>query len=112
MGDAVREGHRINLPERRVAGGAEVAPLVALDGDAVVVSAVKLADDGSGDVVVRMYEALGGRARTRLTAGFALRRAAVCDLLERPVGEAAVEDGGVPLDMRPFEIVTLRLARG
>ncbi|MBB4893239.1 alpha-mannosidase [Streptomyces olivoverticillatus] len=112
VGDAVREGHRINLPERRVAGGAEVAPLVALDGDAVVVSAVKLADDGSGDVVVRMYEALGGRARTRLTAGFALRRAAVCDLLERPVGEAAVEDGGVPLDMRPFEIVTLRLARG
>ena len=37
---------------------------------AVVVEAVKLADDRSGDVVVRLYEALGGRARTRLTASF------------------------------------------
>ncbi|MFQ6193450.1 alpha-mannosidase [Streptomyces sp. NPDC000405] len=105
VGDAVREGYRINLPERRVPGAAGgVAPLVSVDNDAVVVSAVKLADDGSGDVVVRVYESLGGRASARLTAGFEVEEVAVCDLLERPVAPATTS-----LSLRPFEIVTLRL---
>ncbi|MEU5418042.1 glycoside hydrolase family 38 C-terminal domain-containing protein [Streptomyces sp. NPDC020667] len=110
LGDAVREGHRINLPERRVPGARAVEPLVSVPDDSVVVSAVKLADDGSGDVVVRLYEAGGGRARIRLTAGFAVGSAAVCDLLERPLG-AVEARGGVSLSFRPFEIVTVRLAR-
>ncbi|MFI1798188.1 alpha-mannosidase [Streptomyces sp. NPDC020379] len=114
LGDAVREGHRINLPERRVPGSRAVEPLVSVPDASVVVSAVKLADDGSGDVVVRLYEAGGGRARIRLAASFAVASASVCDLLERPLkaveAEAGAEDG-VPLSFRPFEIVTVRLAR-
>ncbi|AEW98906.1 glycoside hydrolase family 38 N-terminal domain-containing protein [Streptantibioticus cattleyicolor] len=114
VGDAVREGYRVGLPERRVPGDAVVAPLVSVDRDAVVLSAVKLADDGSGDVVVRAYEAHGGRARARLTAGFTLAGAVECDLLERPLAQAAapVVDGDtVELTLRPFQIVTLRLSR-
>ncbi|MCF6468124.1 hypothetical protein FAF44_06875, partial [Nonomuraea sp. MG754425] len=33
---------------------------VTVDDDAVVVTAVKLADDGSGDVIVRFHESRGG----------------------------------------------------
>ncbi|MFI9306307.1 alpha-mannosidase [Streptomyces triculaminicus] len=109
VADAVREGYRVNLPERRVPGSSGVEPLVAVGNEAVVVSAVKLADDGGGDVVVRLYESLGGRAVTRLTAGFPVAEASVCDLLERPVSTLAAEDGGLALSLRPFEIVTLRL---
>lgn len=112
IADAVREGYRINLPARRVPGDGTVVPLVSVDDDAVVVSAVKLADDGSGDVVVRLYESLGGRARTRLTAGFPVASVSVCDLLERPTGRAAHQGPAVPLALRPHEIVTLRLVRG
>ncbi|MFH8369973.1 alpha-mannosidase [Streptomyces sp. NPDC018031] len=111
IGDAVREGYRINLPGRRVAGDGTVVPLVSVADDAVVASAVKLADDGSGDVVVRLYESLGGRARTRLTAAFPVASVTVCDLLERPTGTVAHEGADVPLALRPHEIVTLRLAR-
>ncbi|MEV4922651.1 alpha-mannosidase [Streptomyces roseoverticillatus] len=111
IGDAVREGHRINLPERRVPGEAAVPPLVRVGNDAVVVSAVKLADDGSGDVVVRLYESQGGRARTRLETGFPLASAALCDLLERPLAAAATDGDAVPLALRPFQILTLRLER-
>ncbi|MFG3344279.1 alpha-mannosidase [Streptomyces sp. NPDC048018] len=116
VGDAVREGYGINLPERRVPGGVDVAPLVSVADQAVVLSAVKLADDGSGDVVVRLYESRGGRARTRLTAGFALAGARLCDLLERPRegddgGELPVERDGVAIALRPFQLLTLRLAR-
>lgn len=56
----MREGWRINLPERRLSGVREVAPLVEVAQDAVVVTAVKLADDGSGDVVVRFHESRAG----------------------------------------------------
>ncbi|MFE6489829.1 glycoside hydrolase family 38 C-terminal domain-containing protein, partial [Streptomyces sp. NPDC057757] len=115
IGDAVREGYRIGLPERRVTGTADrVAPLVEVDHDALVVSAVKLADDRSGDLVVRVYEAGGGRARGRLSTSFPLAGAVPCDLLERPWdgtrGEVTVEDGAVHLALRPFELVTLRLS--
>jgi alpha-mannosidase len=111
--DAVREGARINLPERRVRGTTPFRPLVSVDRDGVVVSAVKLADDGSGDVVVRVYEALGARAAARLDLGFTAGSVAVTDLLERPLDEVVAPelDGGVDLVLRPFQILTLRFTR-
>ncbi|MFJ3334972.1 alpha-mannosidase [Streptomyces sp. NPDC086766] len=114
IGDAVREGWRINLPERHLTGAGEVAPLVTVDEDAVVVTAVKLADDGSGDVVVRFHEAHGGRARATLTPGFAVAGVTVTDLLERPLSDtpAPERDGErITVRLRPFELATLRLRR-
>ncbi|MGE7384524.1 alpha-mannosidase [Streptomyces sp. NPDC004126] len=116
IGDAVREGHAFNLPERTLVGAGPVAPLLAVDHDAVVVEAVKLAEDRSGDVVVRLYESRGGRAKAVLRPGFAVAEAVGTDLLERPLPGSAVgapaADGGIPLALRPFQIVTVRLRRG
>ncbi|MCW2503816.1 MAG: alpha-mannosidase [Actinomycetia bacterium] len=113
--DAVREGYAFNLPLRAHTGaGPGAAPLVSVTGDALVVEAVKLADDRSGDVVVRLYESRGGQARGVLRTGFPLGTATVTDLLERPLpGPALVtrDDGGVELALRPFQILTLRLTR-
>ncbi|MES4905753.1 MULTISPECIES: glycoside hydrolase family 38 C-terminal domain-containing protein [unclassified Streptomyces] len=112
IADAVREGYHLNLPERALPGSAPVAPLISVDQEGVVVEAVKLADDGSGDVVVRLYEAHGVRARATLTPGFPLASALVTDLLERPLDDPAshqVTDGTVRLTLRPFQILTLRL---
>ncbi|MFF2778490.1 alpha-mannosidase [Streptomyces sp. NPDC058052] len=117
LADAVREGYGLNVPERSVPGApAEIAPLVATDDDAVVVDTVKLADDRSGDLVVRLYEAHGGRATALLTTGFPLESATVTDLLERPFaagGESGpvreTAAGHVSLTLRPFQILTLRL---
>ncbi|BFO19078.1 hypothetical protein SHKM778_54660 [Streptomyces sp. KM77-8] len=114
IADAVREGWRINLPERRLTGAAEVAPLVTADRDAVVITAVKLADDGGGDVVVRFHEAHGGRVRATLTTGFPATGVEVTDLLERPLAdtEAPALDGDrITVRLRPFQLMTLRLKR-
>ncbi|MEV8525655.1 glycoside hydrolase family 38 C-terminal domain-containing protein [Streptomyces sp. NPDC052000] len=111
IGDAVREGYRVNLPERTVTGAGPVAPLVAVDNDAVVVTAVKLADDGSGDVVVRFHEALGGRASAVVAPGFPAVSVTPTDLLERPLGEGEAVTGGVRVTLRPFELRTLRFTR-
>ena len=74
-------------------GGGDVAPLVVVDDPAVVVEAVKLAEDGSGDVVVRLYEALGSRATARITATFDHASVAETDLLETPLPAPVALDG-------------------
>jgi len=114
--EAVAEGYRRNLAPRVVEGVDEgsVEPLLVVDDPAVVVEAVKLAEDGSGDVVVRLYEAYGTRVRTRLTAGFDVTGISETDLLERAVEASAlrsVESRVAGLELRPFQLVTLRLAR-
>ncbi|WP_328323147.1 MULTISPECIES: alpha-mannosidase [unclassified Streptomyces] len=110
--DAVREGYHFNLPERAVPGSSAVDPLVRVEGEGVVIEAVKLADDRSGDVVVRLYESAGGRARTTLSAGFSLAAARITDLLERPLDDEPTltcAGTGVALSLQPFQILTVRL---
>jgi alpha-mannosidase len=113
VADAVEEGYRTNLPVRTVRGGAEVEPLLTVSDPAIVVEAVKLAEDGSGDVVVRLYESLGGRAAGELVASFPVASVAFTDLLERPVenSRSTPTSTGAALALRPFELITVRLAR-
>ncbi|MDX6284212.1 MAG: alpha-mannosidase [Kribbellaceae bacterium] len=109
--EAIEEGYRINLPERVVTGAEGVDPIVALDNNNVIVEAVKLADDQSGDVVVRLYESSGGRGRAKLTTGFAAASVTEVDLLERHLADHELKDGGVAFELRPFQILTLRFKR-
>ncbi|WP_407562839.1 alpha-mannosidase [Streptomyces sp. 184] len=109
---AIAEGYALNLPMRAAMCAAPPdRPLLAVDNPDVVVEAVKLADDRSGDVVVRLYESRGGRARAGLTADFPVHRVHETDLLEEPLTEHPCVEGRVALSLRPFEILTLRLAR-
>ncbi|MFK4760453.1 alpha-mannosidase [Microbacterium sp. ZW T5_45] len=112
--DAIAEGYRTNLAERRIEGADDVQPLLAIDHPGVVVEAVKLAEDGSDDVIVRLYEALGRRAEARVAIGFDSAPAQEVDLLERGIEQAAIvgqDADGVRLSLRPFQLVTLRLPR-
>ena len=110
LAEVLRESWALNLPPRGVVGQTRPS-LVRVDHPGVVITAVKAADDASGDVVVRMHEAFGGRARGRLTGAVPFTAAAVCDLLERPTGGLeAIDDGAVEVELRPFEVRTLRLS--
>ncbi len=115
--DARREGYSLNLPERVMSGAAAVPPLFDAHGDGVL-ETVKLADDRSGDVVVRIYEPRGGRGHLLLRPSFGTSGVTAVDLLEREDDEVAAltvlerdQDGAVALKLRPFQIVTLRFHR-
>ena len=105
--EAAAAGYALNLPPRS-ATGSPVQPLVSVDGD-VFVEAVKLAEDGSGDVVVRLYEPRGARTTAAVTPNFESTGASEVDLLERPTDPVAWD--GRRIAVRPFQIVTLRFAR-
>ncbi|MFP5322629.1 MAG: alpha-mannosidase, partial [Acidimicrobiia bacterium] len=109
--EVLPEAWSLNVPARVV--DADPTPSVAaVDHPGVVITAVKAADDGSGDLVVRLHEALGGRARAAVTTAAVFSSAVRCDLLERPIAEPEAVDGGLALELRPFEVRTLRFTAG
>lgn len=116
INDAVTEGYAFNLPTRTVKGDHAVEPLVEVEGTGVVVEAIKLAEDHSGDLIVRLYESLGARTRATVTAGFEATSVVATDLLEREIDDVALTTTAqdqltTSFQMRPFQIVTLRIAR-
>lgn len=116
IADAVDAGYRLNLPLRERAAAGPVAPLVSVEGlgagrHGVVVESVKLAEDRSGDLVVRVYEALGARTRARVSWDLRAAGASIVDLLERELEPLPDAAGGTVVRLRPFQILTLRIHR-
>ncbi len=110
VAEAARAGYGLNLPLRRRTGR-PVEPLVRLSGGTAYVEAVKLAEDRSGDVIVRLYEPLGARTRVAVETTFDHAGAEVVDLLERPLDGGGDPWDGRHLALRPFQILTLRFRR-
>ena len=113
--DAAGEGYRLNLPLRIVDDASAVAPLVRSGSPSIVIESVKLAEDRSGDLIVRLYEARGARAVGTVTAGCEVSGVVETDLLERAASEPAalvgVDGASAELRLRAFQLVTLRFRR-
>jgi len=104
----VRRGYELNHPVTVVPGAAGQRSLFSVDAENVIIETVKPAEDGSGDLVLRLYEAK--RTATRCTLHTPpIARVLETDMLEREGRELAADGGRVPLTFRPFEIKTLRL---
>ena len=102
----------------------DITPLASIESvnGTVVLDWMKLADDGSGDLIVRAYEAAGGRADATLHVCPALAGASVheTNVLEGDDLAAdlpvALQDGrqnaeGATLHFGPFQLATLRITR-
>ncbi len=76
----------------------------------VILETVKPADDGSGDVILRLYEAYRTHASATLELPWAARVHA-SSMDESETGELLAEGTSVRLHLKPFEIVTLRVRR-
>ena len=110
---AFGEAHRAARPlggVRTERGDGSLAPsasLVEVEPAAVVVSALKAADDGEG-VIVRVYNISDGAVEGRLRLTAADASAELVNLNEEPLGPAETVDGWVRLSLRRNEIATLR----
>ena len=121
VADTLHCAERINAP--KIDGLAECEPLATVECDEgeVVLDWVKMADDGSGDVILRLYEPVGARAQGNLRLSNLLANSTVIetDLLERDalvkeLPRALKSSGpaqGALLVFRPYQIATLRLHR-
>jgi alpha-mannosidase len=81
----------------------------------VEIAALKPADDGSGDVILRLVDHSG--AAGRIVVGFEapVTRVVRCDLHEVPLrgrdGAVPMRAGAAAIEAGPFEIVSLRITR-
>ena len=107
----VSEAGALNIPVCVAPGSRADGSLLTVDDPCVVIETVKLAEDQSGDLIVRLYESMNGSRRAALRTALAPAKVWRCNLLEEPEAELSVENGAIPLDVRPFEIVTLRLRK-
>jgi alpha-mannosidase len=105
----VAEAYDLNVPPLVVPGEAGEGSLFSLDAANIVLEAVKPAEDGSSDVILRLYES--GRSATACTLSTLLpvHAAWECDMLETPGRGIPCVDARLSLDFRPFEIKTVRL---
>ena len=108
----VYEAGALNVPVCTAEGFLPRASLFSCTDPRAVIDAVKLAEDGSGDVIVRLYESMGGQRRTRLHVPGCAVAAWRCALSEERQQALPLEDGAVCLELHPFEIATVRLALG
>ncbi|AHF91670.1 alpha-mannosidase [Opitutaceae bacterium TAV5] len=95
--------------------GCSGVSLFSCDAPNIILETVKLAEDDSGDLVLRLYESARAATRCRLRidlAATSFHSACETDMLENPLSGRALplpDAAGLGLDFRPFEIKTLRL---
>ena len=123
MPSTLDEANRLNAATLdEIPAFAPLARLEPVEGVAVL-DWVKTADDGSGDIILRVYEAAGGRAVASLALCDELRGAVVREVnvledgaLDAGLRRAFGDDGARPADgavltLEPFQLATLRVTR-
>jgi mannosylglycerate hydrolase len=109
--EAMVHAHRFARPLQALRpryGNGLLAPstaLVEVEPPQLVISTVKLAEDGQG-VVVRVYNAALRPLRGRLRLFAANGPVQEVDLEESPLATLATRDGWLPLEMRPHQLRT------
>ena len=109
-GGVTAEALRFNAPLLLGEGEAEPGSWFSTDTAGLLVDTVKPAEDGDA-LIVRLYEAHGGRGTARLRVGVPFAGAWFTNLLEDRLAPADVSGAEVTIPYRPFEIVTLELSR-
>lgn len=108
--DVVRQGLALNVPARVVEGCAEDFSAFSVSRENVIIDTVKPAEDGSGDLVLRLYEAKQAACEAVIEVNVPAKKAYLCDMLENIQEEVEITEGKVKLPFRGFEIKTLRLS--
>lgn len=113
-GDVIRAAADLNVPPEVYPGTGRSGSFMSVDVSNVMIDTLKPAEDGSGDYILRLYEAAGNGVNTVLTLSTPCARAQQCDMLEEEASDIPFEKCGngvrIPLSFGAFEIKTLRIS--
>jgi len=107
--DLIRQAYELNVPAMTVAGVGGERSVFSVSPKNIVLETVKPAEDGSGDVILRLYESKRTASKCRLVVDLPFSEARLVDMLERPIGPVEQAGKEIYLTFRPFEIKTVRL---
>jgi len=89
----------------------EEKSLLQVNQAGVIAETVKLAEDGSGDWIMRLYECKGSSISCGLDVGMPVAAAFETNMLEETTAELPHENGQIQLYFRPFQVRTIRIVR-
>jgi alpha-mannosidase len=98
IGDAAKKGE---------AGDTRYS-FASADNDCVTIETVKAAEDGKG-LILRIFEHANRRVSTRIGFGPKVKSVSKVNLMEEGSEPVDLVGNGVTLELRPFEITTLRV---
>ncbi|KAJ1921691.1 Glycoside hydrolase, 38 vacuolar alpha mannosidase [Mycoemilia scoparia] len=92
----------------------------------VVMDCIKQSEDDPNTIVVRMYEAYGGRVNVHLVSNLSIKKAVFCNILEDPMASPDgyevsnssdkkieniynEETNSIPIFFKPFQVVSVKL---
>ena len=108
--DVVRQGYELNVKPEIYAGALETFSAAEIDQANVILDTMKPAEDGSGDVILRLYESKKAAVTAKVRCALG-SRAYLCDMLENVREEIPVENGEMTLAFGAFEVKTVRMKR-
>ncbi len=82
--------------------------LISVSAPNVIIETIKRAEDGDG-IIVRLFESQRKRGPVQVRFGRALESAWITNLLEENESALRVDQDSIQLNLRPYQIVTLRV---
>ena len=112
--NVVHEAYELNCPVLVLPGAVREPErsLFSVDAPNIILETVKPAEDGSPDVILRLYESKRMATSCVLTTALPVRAASQTDMLENDLEQLECASGKIVLEFRPFEIKTVRLKLG
>jgi alpha-mannosidase len=111
---SISEAHDLNAPLQVVhvtsstGDWSSSQQFAKLNAPGLRLSALKKSEDGN-QIILRVYEAHGGRGTATLETTFGRGRAVMTNLLEEETETLEIEDGTLEFEFKPFEVKTIRL---
>lgn len=113
-GDVVKRGHELNQPANVIIGKVHdgslppTGALIETTSRHMVVDTIKPAESDDG-IVVRTYEASGGRERAQIAFAARMDAAHETNVLEEGASELPLNDNTVTCVVKPYEVKTIKL---
>ena len=107
--DVIRQGYELNSGLRVTRGDAGIYSFLDIGRKNIILETVKPAEDGSGDMILRFYEAAGAAVETDIRFHAEIEGLWECSMLEERRKELAQKGGELRLGFGAFEIKTIRM---
>lgn len=107
--DIIAQGYELNEKPYMIFGTGQTFSLASMDKEHMVIDTVKMAEDGSGDLIFRIYEGKKWMDDGVLSMGIPAEQAWECDMLENKKTELEIVSNKISMHFRAFEIKTLRI---
>jgi alpha-mannosidase len=108
--DVVHEAYELNYSVMIRPGAAEETSIFNLDAPNIILETIKPAEDGSKDIILRLYESKHSFTHCTLSTTLPVLKVSQTDMLEKFENEVPLDKRKIVIDFRPFEIKTLRLS--